>query len=136
MRCAVHVPSLATLAVSSVLGIVGCGGGGDDGADAGLSPVAAEGRRISRDSGCAGCHGADGQGGLGPAWTGLYNSTITLEDGSTVVADDAYLQRAITDPAAEKVAGFTVAMQENELSAEDVEAVVAYIRELAAAEPG
>ncbi len=135
MRSAVHVPSLAALALSSVLGIVGCGGG-DDGADAGLSPVAAEGRRISTDSGCAGCHGADGQGGLGPAWTGLYNSTVTLEDGSTVVADDAYLQRAITDPAAEKVAGFTVAMQENELSAEDVEAVVAYIRELAAAEPG
>jgi len=142
------VRSLPTLAVGIALslGVVACaggdesteGGGGGGGAGGGgaLSPVAEEGKRISADSGCAGCHGGDGQGGIGPAWAGLYSSTVELEGGATVTADDAYLRRAITDPAAEKAAGFTVAMPENQLNTEDVEAVVAYIRELAEVEPG
>lgn len=126
MRPSVRRPSLAALAV---LAFAACGGD-DDEAGGG------EGRQIAIDAGCAGCHGADGQGGIGPAWTGLFNSTVELDGGGTVTADDAYLQRAITDPAAEIVAGFTVAMPVNQLTPEDVEAIVAYIRSLAEVESG
>jgi len=140
LRTVRYLPTLA-LGVALSLGVVACGadetggGTGGGGGDA-LSPAAEEGKAISADSGCAGCHGADGQGGIGPAWAGLYNSTVELDGGGTVTADDAYLQRAITDPAAEKEVGFTVAMPENQLSAQDVDAVVAYIRELADVESG
>lgn len=115
-------------ALLSVVGLGACGGGDGDAGGAG--------RQVAIDAGCAGCHGADGQGGIGPAWTGLHNSTVELEGGATLTADDAYLQRAIADPEAERVAGFTVAMPENQLGPEDVEAIVAYIRTLADVESG
>ena len=82
---------------------------GDDAPAGDLSGDAAAGEAIARERGCAGCHGADFSGGIGPSWVGLYGSTVTLEDGSTVTADDAYLTRAIEDPSAERVADFAIA---------------------------
>ena len=97
-----------------------------------LSTEGERGRRIANTSGCAACHGADGSGGVGPKFVGLYGSTVTLTDGSTVVADDVYLRRSITDPEAEMVDGYTDAliMPTSGLNADDIEAVLAYIREL------
>jgi cytochrome c oxidase subunit 2 len=124
-------PSVASIAVSGALLIalvvaVGCGGSvGSD-----LSPQAADGRRVANTSGCASCHGADGSGGVGPAFVGLYGSEVTLADGSTVVADDAYLRRSITDPDAERVEGYAVNMPSTDLDVDEIEAVLAYIREL------
>ena len=95
-----------------------------------LSTEGERGRRIANTSGCAACHGADGSGGVGPKFVGLYGSTVTLTDGSTFVADDVYLRRSITDPAAQLVEGYAVIMPISGLSDDDIEDVVAYIREL------
>lgn len=123
--------AVAGLALSAIL--AACGGGGDDaGPEGSLAPTAAEGRQVAIDSGCAGCHGKDGQGGVGPAWTGLAGSTVTLADGTTVVADDDYLRRSITDPEADIPAGYTIRMPKNTLvTPEQVDAIVAYIKALA-----
>ena len=88
------------------------------------------GRQVANTSGCASCHGADGTGGVGPKFVGLYGSEVTLTDGSTVVADDDYLRRSITDPGAERVEGYAVNMPVTDLSDDEIEAVLAYIREL------
>lgn len=117
--------------VSSVLAVVlaaGCGGVSDP--DLVLSPLGQQGREVAADAGCTACHGDRGQGSVGPAWAGLSGATVELDDGTTVVADDAYLHRSITDPAAEKVTGYTIAMPDNALSADEIDAVVAYIQEL------
>ena len=53
-----------------------------------MSPEAESGRRIFNRAGCASCHGDEGQGTVGPALIGLYGSEVTLDDGSTVVADE------------------------------------------------
>ena len=95
-----------------------------------MSPEAERGRRIANTSGCASCHGADGTGGVGPALAGLYGSEVTLADGSTVVADDVYLRRSITDPDADLVEGYAVKMPVVGLDDDEIEAVLAYIREL------
>ena len=127
------VLSVAALAVTVSLGLAACGGGGGDGdatPDPSLPADATAGRALSRDKGCAACHGGDGQGGIGPAWVGLAGSTVTLDDGSTAVADDAYLTRAIADPNADIVAGYTIRMPENSLSDAEVAQLVAYIRSL------
>ncbi|MGA0766576.1 MAG: c-type cytochrome, partial [Ilumatobacteraceae bacterium] len=42
-------------------------------------------------AGCASCHGEDGNGRVGPKWIGLADSQVTLNDGTVVTADDAYL---------------------------------------------
>lgn len=78
------------------------------------------------------CHGSRGQGGVGPPWTGLAGSTVRLSDGSTVVADDAYLAESIRDPAARRVSGYSVQMPRNNLDAAQISSVVAYIDSLAA----
>lgn len=123
-----RVRSLAAMALPVGLA-VGCGGGT---APAGppLSPLAAEGRQLSADRGCLACHGEGGEGGVGPAWVGLSGSTVVLADGTSVQADREFLERSITDPGADAVAGYTVAMPVNDLTPEEVSAVVAYIEAL------
>ena len=118
--------SFAAAVVVAAWLLVGCG---DDGGS-GLSAVAEQGREIARRSGCAACHGPDGSGAAGPSWVGLAGSTLELEDGTTLVADEAYLRRSITDPGAQVVAGYLAGMPENTLADTEVDAVVAYIQEL------
>lgn len=129
--------SLIATAVAVTVGAAACGGGGDDGEGGGdggdaaeLSPEAEAGRDLAADSGCAACHGRNGEGGIGPAWVGLYGGDVVLEDGSTVVADDAYLARAISDPEVERVDGYTLAMPVNDLTPDEVAQIVVYVREL------
>src|SRR3546814_5747139 len=43
---------------------------------------------------------------VGPGWGGLYNAKVSLADGSTVTADDAYLQESIRQPNAKIVASY------------------------------
>ena len=42
----------------------------------------------------------------GPTWFGLYGSNVELADGTTVVADDAFIAESILNPKAKEVAGF------------------------------
>jgi cytochrome c oxidase subunit 2 len=86
-----------------------------------------------RTHGCSACHGTDGQGGVGPALTGLYGSQVTLADGSTAVADEAYLAESIRTPGATKTAGYDIDMPANDLDDDQIAAVIAYIRALAGA---
>jgi cytochrome c oxidase subunit 2 len=130
-RLAVGLVARVPLAaiVTGALGVViaACADDGGDGRDRGLSAAAQRGAEIARDSGCDACHRA---GAIAPDWEGLYGSTVELDDGSTVVADDEYLTRAITDPQADVVAGFNVNMPDNDLSDDEVASIVAYLREL------
>jgi len=121
------------LAVAIAIGAAACGGsgGGSDAAgDTPMSEAGARGHAIAKSNGCAGCHGSDGQGGVGPTWVGLYGSEVELADDTTVVADDEYLERAISDPGADIVKGASVKMPSNDLSDEQIADVIAYIRDL------
>ena len=106
--------------------LVACG---DDSPSSGgdADPAIERGQGLARTKGCSACHGADGQGGLGPAWVDVMGTEITLADGSTVTADEAYISRSITEPDAQVVAGFAVAMPKTQLSDTEVDDLVAYI---------
>ena len=121
-----HTRSLL-LGFATLLVLAGCGAAEPDRE---LSPQASEGRAVALDKGCAACHGDNGEGGVGPPWIGLAGSTVELEGGGALIADAAYLRRSIVDPQAEIVAGMTVKMPVTELSAGEVEALIAYIQEL------
>ena len=114
---------------AAVVGFAACGGDSDSDVPDGLSAEGRRGAELADDNGCSACHGS---GAVAPPFEGLYGSTVEFDDGSTAVADDAYLTRAITDPGAEVVAGFDVTMPDNDLSDEDVAAIVAYLRDLVA----
>lgn len=123
-------PRVALLApaVAAVLAFVAAGcGGDDDGAGDLGSPLAVEARQIARRAGCTACHGADGEGGVGPGWADSLGTEIELEDGTTVVVDEAYLTRAIADPQAQVHAGFDIAMPANHLTDAEIATLVEYI---------
>ena len=96
----------------------------------GLTGVALGQAVVSR-SGCLACHstGAQAPNAIGPSWKGLAGKTETLQDGSTVTVDDAYLRESIVNPNAKIVRGFQPVMPPfNSLRPEEVDAVVEYIK--------
>lgn len=118
-----------SLAAALVLTVSACSGGGEPAAGD-LSPEAARGLEVAQRFNCTGCHTSDGSGSIGPTWKGLVGSDVELTDGDPVTADDAYLRRSIEDPTAQVVQGFRSTMPEQDLSAAQVDDVIAYIVEL------
>ena len=111
-----------SLAVAASLGAA-CGESRDS-----SRPVTA-GEELARSSGCTACHGSNGEGGVGPAWQGLAGSEVKLSDGSTVVADDAYIAESIADPAAKSRPGYG-AMPANSLDDAEIAQIVEFIKSL------
>ncbi|MDB5329499.1 MAG: cytochrome c oxidase, subunit [Phycisphaerales bacterium] len=90
-------------------------------------PIA--GGRLFVTYGCVACHSA-----RAPTMAGLYGSRVQLDDGSTTVADDAYLRESIIEPGAKVVAGYPPVMPSyrGQLSEEQLIDLVAYIKSLGA----
>ena len=134
----VIVAATATLVLA--FGAVSCGPSedADDGAAATGAPAdttpggasAANGEQLARSYGCAGCHGSNFGGGAGPSLVGLAGSEVTLADGTTTVADNDYLTRAIAQPGADLVADYNLKMPVNTLSDAEIADIVAYIETL------
>jgi mono/diheme cytochrome c family protein len=109
-------------------------------AQATVVPTAAlvgQGKRLYAADACSGCHSLTGAAGAGPSFKSLAGSTVTLDNGQTVTADDAYLARSITDPDAEIVKGFHAGLMPAAIASyhlaskpSDVRALVAFIRSL------
>jgi cytochrome c oxidase subunit 2 len=127
---------------------VACGGDGDEAGSAGddaavttdastANPAgtaggdAVNGEQLARSMGCAGCHGQDFGGGAGPSLVGLAGSDVPLVDGTTMVADTAYLTRAIANPSADLVADYNLKMPANNLTDDEIADIVAFIETLA-----
>lgn len=91
------------------------------------------GKKLALETGCTACHAANKTAGIGPGWGGVYGSNVTLADGSQAQVDEAYLHTAINTPNAQVAAGFNQGVMPsyaNILDAEQVAAIVAYIRSL------
>lgn len=113
------------VAVSAAVGaaaLAACGGG-DDAEPAGKS--------LARQYSCLSCHGPDGEGGTGPKWVGLFGSQVTLDDGTTVIADEEYIRTAVLDPSAQVREGVRVPMPLNPaVTADDLDLIIDYITSL------
>jgi cytochrome c oxidase subunit 2 len=97
--------------------------------------MVARGQRLVEDRACLSCHSTDGTRLAGPTWKGLARSTVELSDGRRVVADRAYLRRAIQDPDAETVKGFPSGLMASvikpgSVNDQDADAIAAYIETL------
>jgi cytochrome c oxidase subunit II len=64
------------------------------------------GEKWAGDFGCDACHSFDGTVRPGPSWLGLYGTERTFSDGTSLVADEAYIRESIFDPDALIVLGF------------------------------
>ncbi len=95
-------------------------------------PVA-RGAQLAQQYGCLACHSTDGTALVGPTWQGIYGSTEALQDGTTVVVDDAYLHESIIDPAAKIVQGFPNVMPPTvaaDMTEEQIADVIEFIKSL------
>jgi len=90
----------------------------------------ARGQLLAAANGCAACHSINGAAGVGPTWLGLFGHEVELEDGTTVVADDAYLIQSIKDPKSQVVKGFQPTMPVYPFTDEEIANIVAYIKTL------
>ena len=97
-----------------------------------LGTMVDQGKRIAAEQGCLKCHSTDGTRHIGPTWLDLYRRQEKLTDGTTVVADEAYLTQSMMDPAVKIVEGFQPVMPsfQGKIAGPEVAALVEYIKSL------
>jgi cytochrome c oxidase subunit II len=95
-----------------------------------VNPVAA-GERLFTQFACNTCHLADGTG-RAPSLNGVSGGTVLLADGTTVVADEAYIRESILQPKAKIVAGYQPVMPtfQGLITEEQILNLTAYIKSL------
>ena len=93
--------------------------------------AAGAGERLFQELNCVTCHRADA-GARGPNLAQLFGSTIKLQGGGTVVADELYIRESIVTPTAKVVEGYQPVMPTytGMVSEEQILALVAYIQSL------
>lgn len=106
-----------------------------DGSAGPAGSPAAVGKTVAQARGCVACHTVDGSPGAGPTWKGLYGKTETLADGSTALADEVFLKEEIRNPQARVIKGFAPIMPKVDLPADELDALVAYIKSQGAGAP-
>lgn len=126
----------AAVALCLGMALSACGSDGGSGPAVQLSAAGERGKTVAREQGCISCHTADGGKSTGPTWEGLAGSTVTLDDGTEVVADDDYLREAILFSRGQVVEGYANVMPvyDGELTDAEVDDLLAYLNDLAPAE--
>jgi cytochrome c oxidase subunit 2 len=119
------------------LGAAACGGSSSKSQS---SSLAGRGAGLVQVKPCLVCHTTNGGPAAGPTFAGLAGSRVKLADGTTVTADDAYLERSILEPSAQTVEGFPKGLMATLVRPATVtplqaDAIVAYIDSLAGVKP-
>ena len=98
--------------------------------------LASQGGKLFHQFGCSNCHHFDNSGRC-PNLRNLYGSTVQLEGGGTVIADDAYIRESILDPRAKIVWGWQPIMPtfQGQISEDQVIALISFIKSIGTA-PG
>lgn len=99
-------------------------------AAAAVAEVSRGGKQLLDSYGCTACHSLDGSVTTGPTFKGLYGSKRVLANGTTVVADDAYLRESIEKPDAKVVKGFEAVMPPLPVTPADENAIIEFLKTL------
>ncbi len=95
--------------------------------------MAERGAQLFTQLACVTCHLADGSG-RGPSLAGLFGSTVTLDNGTKVVADESYLRESILTSQAKTVKGYEHIMPtfQGLINEDGVAALIEYIKSMQA----
>ena len=93
------------------------------------------GEKLYKSAGCAVCHSVDGAKLNCPTWKDLYKSERQFTDGTSAIADGAYLRESILAPDAKIVVKYNNIMPsyKGQLEEIEIEAISMYIRSLSEA---
>jgi cytochrome c oxidase subunit 2 len=91
--------------------------------------LASAGGKLYQDLACNTCHRPDAQG-RGPILQGLFGKTVTFENGSRQIVDEAYLRESILTPNEKLTQGFQPVMPAYQglVSEEGVLQLIEYIK--------
>jgi cytochrome c oxidase subunit 2 len=93
--------------------------------------LASQGEKLFQKYACSTCHTNDATS-RGPVLLGLYGTNVTLNNDTTVVADENYIRESILNPQAKIVKGYTGIMPtfQGQMSEDDLLKLVSYIHSL------
>lgn len=88
------------------------------------------GELLVNQQGCKVCHSLDGTKLVGPSFKNLYGFEFLTTDGSTIVADDAYIKESILTPNVSVIAGFQPVMTPfaGKLDGRKIEAITEFLK--------
>ncbi len=86
------------------------------------------GKKLYTTKTCNACHTIDGTKTVGPTFKGLFGKMEPLVKGGPVKVDEAYLRKSIKEPAADIVKGYGPTMPAMELTDQQVEALITFIK--------
>lgn len=100
--------------------------------EASAGGLADKGRELFNERGCTACHSVNGTRVVGPTMKGLAGTKREFADGTSAVADDAYLRESILNSGAKIVKDYPAAMPifKGQIEEEDVSALIDYIKSL------
>ncbi len=96
-----------------------------------VDPAVAAGRQVYMVKTCSACHTDNGTPLVGPSFKGFWGSERELEDGSKVMADEAYLRDSVTNPMAKVSKGFPPAMPPQTLTDQEYADLIAFLKSIA-----
>jgi len=104
---------------------------GGGGATAGGGTMIQRGEQLFTQLACVTCHLPDGSG-RGPSLVGVFGSVVTLDNGTTVTADESYLRESITNSQAKTVAGYQQLMPtfQGLVNEDGIASLIEYIKSL------
>jgi cytochrome c oxidase subunit II len=95
---------------------------------------ALRGLQLVQQFGCVVCHSVDGSKKVGPTWQHLYESSVSLTDGTKVTAEEKYLANSIVNPNLQIVAGYQPNVMPGTfgqtLDQSQIQAIIDYIESL------
>lgn len=94
--------------------------------------MAEQGAKLFQQYGCISCHVTDGQGRC-PSLRNVFGHPVVLDDGRTVVADEAYVRESILNPNAKIVKGYhrdIMPVFQGQISEEGLLQLIVYVKSL------
>jgi cytochrome c oxidase subunit 2 len=96
-----------------------------------------QGEQLFQQYGCVTCHVTDRQGRC-PSLLSVFGHPVVLEDGRTVIADEAYVRESILNPNAKIVKGYNrdiMPVFQGQIGEDGLLELIAYIKSLSPATP-
>ncbi len=86
------------------------------------------GKQIVQSLGCVACHSDTGASGIGPTWKDSFGAQRDFVNGESINIDGAYIRESIVSPNTKIAAGFASVMPAYNLSDDELNAIVEYMK--------
>ena len=86
------------------------------------------GKQIVQSLGCVACHSDTGASGIGPTWKDSFGAQRDFINGESINIDGAYIRESIVSPNIKIAAGFASVMPAYNLSDDELNAIVEYMK--------